>query len=209
MRLDATFVMGGSALSKKDKKAQSNGVAQWISNGGMDEFLNAPLVPPPEGIEVNPKLLEGALVAHAMELQKGLGMPYDEPQVAVEQMGLPWDKVKALLPYWKGLAASLHTTRGRPKKTVDDLLSHPGSQAVVNGMLDFLLANPGCVRPGPTRQRKVYSAEFREHILRLLGPGGPGDGMTLAQAAHITSIPANTLSAWKHKKKRKSRPKDR
>lgn len=194
-------------MSKKDKKTDSDGLARWISKGGLDEFLNAPKVQPPEGIEVTSKLLEGAVVAHAMELQKELGMPYDEPQVAVEQMGLPWDKVKAVLPYWKGLASTLNRGPGRPKKTVDDRMSHPGSLALLNGMRDFIFANPGCVRPGPSGQRYVYSGGFREHMLQLLGPGGPGEGMTIAQAAYLTSIPANTLTAWKGRKRRKGRRK--
>ena len=122
-------------------------------------------------------------------------------------MGLPWDKVKAVLPYWKALTATLPRGPGRPKKTVDDRTSHPGSLAVLSGMRDFIFENPGCVRRGPSGQRRVYSDGFREHMLRLLAPGGPGEGMTVAQAAYLTSIPANTLTAWKGLKRRKSRRK--
>ena len=194
-------------MSKKDKKAGDDGLIPSKSTVRAEELLRAPLVEPPAGIEVTSKLLEGAVVAQAMELQKTLGMPYHEPQVAVEQMGLPWDKVKAVLPYWKGLVSTLNRGPGRPKKTVDDRMSHPGSLALLNGMRDFIFANPGCVRPGPSGQRYVYSGGFREHMLQLLGPGGPGEGMTIAQAAYLTSIPANTLTAWKGRKRRKGRRK--
>ena len=194
-------------MSTKDKRDDPDAMVPWETRKPLDEIprMSIPRPAPPEGVEVTAELLEGALVAHAMELQKALGLPYDEPQVAVEQMGLPWEKVEAVLPYWKQLVATIDPKPGRPKKTADDRLSHPGSQAVVSSMLEFMVANPGCVRPGPTRQRKVYSNEFREHIMGLLGPGGPGEGMTLGQAAHITSISANTLASWIGIKRRKSR----
>lgn len=196
-------------MSAKDNPDGPEAMVPWVTTKRLDEVEQKSFLrpAPPEGVEVTPELLEGAVVAHAMELQKALGLPYHEPRVAVEQMGLPWDKVEAVLPYWKQLAATIDPKPGRPKKTVDDRMSHPGSQAVVDSVVKFLVENPGCVRPGPTRQRKVYSGEFREHILGLVGPGGPGEGMTLAQAAHITSIPSNTLAAWLGIKRRKSRRK--
>ena len=194
-------------MTRKDKKPEPNGLVPWETSMRLDELPRPALVEPPEGIEVTSELLEGAVVAHAMELQKQLGLPYDEPQVAVEQMGLPWDKVEAVLPYWKQLVSTLNRKPGRPKKTTEELTAHPGSLAVLAGMRDFIYDNPGCVRRGPTGQRRVYSGEFRDHMLRLLGPGGPGDGMTVAQAAHLTSIPINTLTAWKGIKRRKTRRK--
>lgn len=192
-------------MSKKDKKPEPDGLIPWESRMRLDELPRPALVEPPEGVEVTRELLEGALVAHAMELQKELGMPYDEPQVAVEQMGLPWEKVKAVLPYWKALAATLPRKPGRPKKTEDDRTEHPGTKEVLVAVRDYLYENPGAVRFGPTRKRKVYSKGYRDLVLRLLGPGGPGEGMTLVQAESTTSVPANTLAAWQGRKRSKRR----
>ena len=72
---------GGGAVSKKDKRSYPDGLIPWKTTVRLDEVRGVPVVQPPEGVEVTSELLKGAVVAHAMEPQKELGMPYDEPQV--------------------------------------------------------------------------------------------------------------------------------
>jgi len=192
-------------VSKKDKKADSKGLVPWETTVPIDDLATRIVdqTSVPEGVEEVREFMDGAVVAHAMELRKELGMPYIEPQQAVEEMGMPWDKVQILLPYWKSLVWQLNRQPGRPKKTVDDCGAHPGTKAVMVAIREYIFDNPGCVRPGPTKQRRVYSDDFRDFILGLLEPGGPGEGMTAAQAQYATQISSNTLAAWKGSKRPK------
>ncbi len=197
------------AVSRKDKKADPEDLVPRETTGSIDDFATHIVddTPVPEGVDEIRHFMDGAVVAHAMELRKELGMPYIEPQQAVEEMGMPWDKVQILLPYWKSLVWQLNRKPGRPKKTVDDRWSHPGTEAVMIAIREYMFDNPGCVQLGPTRQRKVYSDDYRGFVLSLLGSGGPGQGMTAAQAQAATGISPSTLAAWRGQRGPKRRRK--
>jgi len=95
---------------------------------------------------------------------------------------------------------------GRPKKTVDDRMAHPGTKAVMDAVRDYLMRNPGSATKGETGQRHHYAEGFKALVMDLLGPQGPGQGMTTEQAEYATGVSAHTLTAWRQATRDKGRP---
>lgn len=44
--------------------------------------------------------------------------------------------------------------------------------------------------------RRSYSDDFRRFVLGLVGPGQPGEGMSIAALAYATDVPADVLTEW-------------
>jgi hypothetical protein len=157
----------------------------------------AALGPELEQREFPTDIMRGALIACSLELRAHLGLPTMDPQEAMRQLGLPWEQVQQALPVFKARVAALARRPGRPRKTTDDRMAHPGTEAVLFAVRDYIMGHPCCVRSAPGRRRKTYTPDFRAFVLGLLGPGGPGHGMTGAQAECTTGVPANTLAHWR------------
>jgi hypothetical protein len=194
-------------LSDEHDKTDPDELIPWVTTFKMSDLPLMVVKDPETGKEyaVGRDIMAGALVACAMEMQEALGMPFKPPQEAVEEMGLSWHKVKLALPYFKQFASDLDKGPGRPRKTRDDRWDHPGTRQVMDAVRDYLYDNPGAVRRNSAANRTVYSDGYRAFVLELLGPDGPGAGMTGAQAEAVIGISASTLSAWRSQRKGKGR----
>jgi len=140
---------------------------------------------------------QAALVTYALEIRAKLGMPTMDPREAVRKMGLRWEEVEAAVPAVKEWLAKESRGPGRPQKAEDDSAAHPGTWAVMTAVRDYLMKNPGAAAAGPGGVRTFYSQGFREFVVTLIGPGGPGEGMTLPQAEYATGVSQRTLTAWR------------
>jgi hypothetical protein len=135
-------------------------------------------------------------VAYGLRVRKQLGLPANEdPQEAARRLGVPWETVMELISPFSEWAKTAFNRPGRPRGSVTDKPPHPGYLAVLDGVRDFAMEHPGAVTP-LGRGRHSWSPEFRQYVLQLLGPTGPGAGMTLDEASRATGIPISTLVSW-------------
>lgn len=47
-----------------------------------------------------------------------------------------------------------------------------------------------------TGGHRTYSADFRDFVLEMMGPGEPGEGMSCTEMARATGVPQETLQDW-------------
>lgn len=189
-------------MSNHNDEQTPEEILPWAASFNLDN-LPAFVVQDPEtgeDVAISRQTMAGALVAYAMDLQERLGMPFTPPQQAVEEMGLSWRLVQLALPRFEEMARGLVKTPGRPRKEVNDRWSHPGSLTVAEAIRDYLYENPGAASRNAATGRTVYSEGFRDLVLGLLGPGGPGAGMNAAQVRACTGVPARTLALWQGRK---------
>jgi len=150
--------------------------------------------------EMAPSLTENAIlavtVAYGLRVRKQLGLPADEdPQEAARLLGVEWETVLELLPPFSEWAKTAFRKPGRPRGSVTEKPIHPGYAAVLYGVRDFVIDHPGAVAPR-SGGRRYWSPEFKAYVLQLIGPSGPGAGMTLDEASRATGVPISTLVAW-------------
>ncbi|MBM4352919.1 MAG: hypothetical protein FJ109_03840 [Deltaproteobacteria bacterium] len=150
--------------------------------------------------EMVPSLTENAVlavtVAYGLRVRKQLGLPADEdPQEAARLLGVPWETVLELLPPFSEWAKTAFRKPGRPRGSVAEKPIHPGYAAVLDAVRDFVIDHPGAVAPR-SGGRRYWSPEFKACVLQLIGPSGPGAGMTLDEASRATGVPISTLVAW-------------
>jgi hypothetical protein len=89
-------------------------------------------------------------------------------------------------------ARGVHRPRGRPPKS-QTLAPVSTSQLVATAVVRYLMDNPGCVVPG---RRRIYTDGFRRFVIRLMGPGGPGETLTAAEVAEAIDVPVRTFRDW-------------
>jgi transposase InsO family protein len=66
--------------------------------------------------------------------------------------------------------------------------------AVSRHIQGYLLRHPGSAQV--SQERFHYTDNFRRFIVGLVGPGQPGEGLSVAQLAEASSIPHGTLKSW-------------
>jgi hypothetical protein len=163
-----------------------------------ERWKKKPESPLPKGKpEIDRRIMEAAVVVCALEVSAELGMPAMDPREAVRKMGLPWDEVEAAVPLLKAWLVEESRGPGRPRKREADLTAHPGTKAVMYAVRDYLMEHPGSAAQGPTGERHYYSEDYKAFVLKLLGPGGAGEGMTPEQAEYATGVSPNTLTSWR------------
>lgn len=150
--------------------------------------------------EIEPSLTENAIlavtVAYGLRACKQLGLPADQdPKEAARLLGVPWETVLELTPPFTEWAKTAFRKPGRPRGSVAEKPIHPGYAAVLDAVRDFVIDHPGAVAPR-SGGRRYWSPEFKACVLQLIGPSGPGAGMTLDEASRATGVPISTLVAW-------------
>lgn len=143
------------------------------------------------------ELVDATLVLAGHRMSERLNFPTPEdPEAMMRQLGFELATVDAFVgPYTEWTLQQHELRHGRPRGSVATKPLHSGALAVTYSVRDFVVANPGAVAP-QTKGRFSWSPGFKAHVLSLLGPDGPGAGMTLAQASDATGVPISTLVSW-------------
>jgi hypothetical protein len=142
------------------------------------------------------RVIQAVTIVYGFRLRKQLGLPADEdPMEMVRKLAVPWETVIELIPPFAEWTKTLSRKPGRPRGSLSRKAPHSGYKEVACSARDFAMDHPGSVSPR-SGGRHAWSPEFRAHILHLLGPEGPGAGMTLDEASDATGVPISTLVSW-------------
>lgn len=90
---------------------------------------------------------------------------------------------------------------GRPPSPPGD---DKAAAAVTSAAYRFLLEHPGAVCG--VAERRTYSDDFRRFVVGMTAPGGPAEGMSVAELAGVTALPLGTLKDWLYPAEAETRP---
>lgn len=124
-----------------------------------------------------------------------------DPVETLEKMGLPTEGAEEAADEMERLLIEARCGPGRPRKSPEEQLMHPNTEAVIQAVTQFVIENPGCVYR--KHERRVYSDVFKRFILEMFHEGGLACDMTVRQAAHAMGVSLHTLNSWLAGRRRK------
>ncbi|MBI3926972.1 MAG: hypothetical protein HY319_15660, partial [Armatimonadetes bacterium] len=138
-----------------------------------------------------PASLAGAILLLARQLVPAWeGWPRTRTQT-LALVGAGKSQAYEFLSRLWALLPSLLGHAGRPSAVSSEPIA---STAILKALYAYLCEHPGSVC-GRGR-RRVYSDGFRRLVVDLIGPGRPGEGMTVEELASASIVPLGTLKDW-------------
>lgn len=116
-----------------------------------------------------------------------------------------WPSTEEILELTGSGRTQAYAVTARLRELLPSLLGKPGRPPSTPAPTDALLVVSRCIQdylmrhPGSAhfhQGRFHYLDDFRRFIVGLVGPGQPGEGLSVAQLADATSLPLGTLKSW-------------